>query len=96
MSDYMLLANSGHCSSPDLSCLAVTGGTYDPDLSNTESLSVAVSWNGTIGDNDPSFYLFYNDVLSFEGSGRDNDTVVYGFPFVTDDGTEWGKSTFIY
>ena len=74
----------------------MTGGTYDPELSGTETISMEASWNGTIGDNDPSFYLFYNDVLSFEGSGRDNDTTIYGFPFVTDDGSEWCKSTWIY
>ncbi|KIW93489.1 uncharacterized protein Z519_06094 [Cladophialophora bantiana CBS 173.52] len=90
--DVTILSYETHCSSQnDYGCLAAQGGVFDPELSSTESVSVGTAWNGTLGGEanaaDLSYYFFYNDVLRFGY----NETVVWGFPFVTDDGQEWAS-----
>ena len=88
--DHTLLPNADHCSLSDNACLAGSGGIYTPGSSTTETLVPTVSeWNGTLGADDPSLYFFYNDVLTL----GENGTAIWGFPFTTDDGSDWGKST---
>jgi hypothetical protein len=86
--DHSTVANVDHCSADDYGCLASFGGIYNPELSTTELPAASISdWNGTIGTDDASDYYYYNDVLTVGGN---ESAAVWGFPFTTDDGGDWG------
>ena len=87
--DFSMVALAGNCGSlTSYACIARRGGVYDPGYSTTVENSTDVeAWNGTIGTYNQSIFDYHNDVLTFGW----NDSTVYGWPFVTDDDTYWGK-----
>ncbi|KAJ9602986.1 hypothetical protein H2200_012281 [Cladophialophora chaetospira] len=87
MYDFSLISNVEHCVVGNSACLAIERGTYDPQLSTTETNPASVSdWNGTfIRGGDDSVYQFYNDRLIL----GENNTSLFGYPFTTDDGSTW-------
>ncbi|KAK6373347.1 hypothetical protein LTS17_008367 [Exophiala oligosperma] len=89
--EITVLANTRHCTSKDdLACVATNGGLYDPRLSSTSVNQDLTTWNGTSAGMDSSIFIFYDDVVDVP---QLNDTTIWGYPFVTDDGSLWGVSS---
>lgn len=87
--EITVLANTRHCTSKDdLACVATNGRLYDPRLSSTSVNQDLTTWNGTSAGMDSSIFIFYDDVVDVP---QLNDTTIWGYPFVTDDGSLWGS-----
>jgi hypothetical protein len=88
--DFSMVSLSDNClGTTDYACMARRGGVYNPSKSTTDTNFTEINgWNGTIASYNDDDFDYHNDVLTFGW----NSTEVWGWPFVTDDKTLWGKS----